>query len=37
VEGYSAQPGYDLVTGWGSPIADQLLPALIKQATSGGA
>ncbi len=34
VKGYSAQVGYDLVTGWGTPIADQLLPALIKQAGS---
>jgi hypothetical protein len=33
VPGYSAQPGYDLATGWGTPLADQLLPALVKQAT----
>jgi subtilase family serine protease len=26
--GYSARSGYDLVTGWGSPIGDQLVPAL---------
>jgi hypothetical protein len=26
--GYSAGPGYDLVTGLGSPIANQLIPAL---------
>ncbi len=36
VQGYHAQTGYDLVTGWGTPIADQLLPALIKQAKSSG-
>jgi subtilase family serine protease len=30
VTGYSAQPGYDLATGWGTPIADQLLPNLIE-------
>lgn len=30
VAGYPAQPGFDLVTGWGTPIADQLLPALIQ-------
>jgi subtilase family serine protease len=28
--GYSAGPGYDLVTGLGSPIANQLLPDLDK-------
>ena len=26
--GYSAGPGYDLVTGLGSPVANQLIPAL---------
>ncbi len=38
VQGYSAGSGYDLSTGWGSPIANRLLPALIAvldDATSG--
>ena len=30
VQGYNAHPGYDLVTGWGTPIADQFIPALIQ-------
>jgi streptogramin lyase len=33
--GYNAMPGFDLVTGWGSPHGDALFPALIalrKQA-----
>jgi len=29
--GYSAGPGYDLVTGLGSPILNALLPALVSQ------
>jgi subtilase family serine protease len=29
VAGFSATPGWDLVTGWGAPQADTLLPALI--------
>jgi subtilase family serine protease len=32
VSGFQAQPGYDLTTGWGTPIADQLLPALVDEA-----
>jgi len=28
--GYNAGSGYDLVTGWGSPIANQLVPALAQ-------
>ncbi len=32
VTGFQAKPGYDLTTGWGTPIADQLLPALIDEA-----
>jgi subtilase family serine protease len=28
--GYNSQAGYDLVTGWGSPVADQLIPALTQ-------
>jgi subtilase family serine protease len=36
IEGYQALPGYDLVTGWGSPIADKLLPALVREANSLG-
>jgi subtilase family serine protease len=30
VQGYQAQPGYDLVTGWGTPIARDVLPALAR-------
>jgi subtilase family serine protease len=30
VQGYSARSGYDLATGWGTPIADQLIPALVS-------
>jgi subtilase family serine protease len=30
VQGYQALKGYDLVTGWGTPIANVFLPALIK-------
>jgi kumamolisin len=29
--GYCAVPGYDLVTGWGSPVMNKLLPALAAQ------
>ena len=29
VAGFSAQPGWDAVTGWGSPQASQFIPALI--------
>jgi len=29
VQGYDAVPGWDPVTGLGSPIADKLLPDLI--------
>ncbi len=36
VTGYRAQSGYDLVTGWGTPIADQLLPALIEAVQQVG-
>lgn len=36
VQGYNAGPGYDLVTGWGTPIADQLLPALIQAVQQVG-
>lgn len=36
VQGYPAQPGYDLVTGWGTPIADQLLPTLIEKVRQIG-
>jgi len=31
VQGYQAGPGYDLVSGWGTPIADQFLPALLQE------
>jgi hypothetical protein len=33
--GYSARPGYDLVTGLGSPKANALVPALVKVTGSG--
>jgi subtilase family serine protease len=36
VAGYAAGPGYDLVTGWGTPIADQLLPALVQAVQQAG-
>ena len=29
VMGYQAVPGWDPITGWGSPIAEKLLPDLI--------
>jgi uncharacterized repeat protein (TIGR03803 family) len=32
--GYPAGPGYDLVTGLGSPIADTLIPDLVKLTTT---
>ena len=32
VQGYLAGPGYDLVTGWGTPIADVFLLDLIQAA-----
>jgi len=32
VKGYQAQKGYDLVTGWGTPIAKDFLPALVQAA-----
>ncbi|HEX6780153.1 MAG TPA: S8 family serine peptidase [Ktedonobacterales bacterium] len=36
VQGYNAGTGYDLVTGWGTPIADQLLPALVQAVQQVG-
>lgn len=30
VKGYQALPGYDLVSGWGTPIADQFVSALVQ-------
>ncbi len=30
VQGYQAQAGYDLASGWGTPLADQLIPDLIN-------
>jgi hypothetical protein len=30
VTGYQAQKGYDLATGWGTPIGDQFIPALVQ-------
>ena len=35
VQGYSATGGYDLATGWGSPVANRLLPALITVLDGG--
>jgi subtilase family serine protease len=32
VQGYPATKGYDLVTGWGTPIANNFLPALLRAA-----
>ncbi len=32
---FSAVPGYDLVTGWGSPTGQSLIDALAPKATSG--
>jgi hypothetical protein len=32
VQGFSAVPGWDPVTGFGSPLADHLLPDLIAAA-----
>jgi subtilase family serine protease len=29
VQGFAAAPGYDLITGWGAPLADHLIPDLI--------
>jgi subtilase family serine protease len=36
VAGYQALTGFDLVTGWGTPIADQLLPALVQAVQQAG-
>jgi subtilase family serine protease len=33
VQGFDASPGWDLVTGWGAPLADHLLPDLIAALT----
>jgi subtilase family serine protease len=35
VIGYPALPGWDLVTGWGTPDAAVLLPLLVKAAQAG--
>ena len=32
IQGYRAVPGFDLTTGWGTPIASTFLPALAKAA-----
>ena len=34
VGGYSARPGYDLASGWGTPIANQFIPDLIEAMDS---
>jgi kumamolisin len=36
VTGYQAGAGYNLVTGWGTPMADQLVPALVKAVRQVG-
>jgi Subtilase family len=36
VQGYQAQIGYDLVSGWGTPIADHFLPDLIQATDHTG-
>ena len=36
ISGYSAAPGYDMVTGWGSPKATTLVPALAAAGYFGG-
>ena len=36
VQGYRAAKGFDLATGWGSPIASSFLPALAKAADQPG-
>lgn len=36
VAGYQALQGFDLVSGWGTPIADQLLPALVQAVQQAG-
>ena len=35
VVGYQAGPGWDPVTGWGSPDAQVLVPLLARQAAAG--
>src|SRR5262249_8830620 len=35
VKGYQAQKGFDLVSGWGTPIADEFLLALVQAAGQG--
>jgi subtilase family serine protease len=35
VDGYSARPGWDPVTGWGSPNAQVLVPLLGKEVRPG--
>jgi subtilase family serine protease len=34
VEGYNAGPGWDPVTGWGTPVASVLVPLLARNGTS---
>lgn len=36
VTGFSAQKGFDLVSGWGTPIADQFIPDLVEASLQGG-
>lgn len=34
VQGYTAEPGWDAVTGYGAPVCDQLLPDLIATSSA---
>jgi subtilase family serine protease len=36
VQGYQAQEGYDLATGWGTPIANTFVPALVQAVDQAG-
>jgi subtilase family serine protease len=36
VQGYKAEQGYDLASGWGTPIADQFIPALVQAVQQVG-
>ena len=36
IEGYQAAPGWDPVTGWGSPDAQVLIPLLARQTGLAG-
>ncbi len=34
IKGYNAAPGWDAVTGWGTPIVEYLVPLLVAQAAA---